>query len=165
MKKMFLGILLAAVGVVSVGLSTDEVKADEMVFDQVERTQNFVDPALVGTKVDVSTYVTSGSQPLTGGHLYKNGRITSHTVTSRTYVGVVTKANTTWFTLSIEGTFKWGALKAEIGYQYSSTKQAKRYNVTGTSKATFDVYDKYSGNYMYSTSLSGNFSGREDIAI
>ncbi len=35
MKKVFLGILLTTVGVVSVGLFADEVKANKAVFTQV----------------------------------------------------------------------------------------------------------------------------------
>ncbi len=162
MLKKLLGVLCVFVGVVSFGLFASDVNADEMVFENVTTGQNFIDPELVGTKVEISNI---GIQPRTGGYLYKNGKITSYTTISRKFVGTVTKKTKTWIKFTIEGKFSYGSAKLETGKEYSETKKAKQYSIKGTAKGTFGVYDKYSGNYMYSTNVTGTFTGKEEVAI
>lgn len=162
MAKKFLGFLLVFVGVVCIGLFGSNVKADELAFDQVNTSQNFIDPDLVGTKVEGSN---TDLQPRTGSYLYKNGKITSYTVSSRKYIGTITKTSKSWIKITIEGKFAYGSTKLETGKSYSETRKAKCYTIKGTAKGTFGVYDKYSGNYMYSTTVSGNFTGREETPI
>ncbi|QQU21506.1 hypothetical protein I6I78_17160 (plasmid) [Enterococcus casseliflavus] len=162
MKKRLVTVFLMVLGLFSLSLISNEVNASEINFDSISSSENFVDPELVGTSIDVDHSLI---QPRSGGYLYKNGKITSYKVTKRTYAGIVNKNTKTWIKFSVSGKILGVTLTAEAGKEYSEKRQAKRYNIVATAKATFGVYDKYSGNYMYSTTVSGDLSGREDIAI
>lgn len=105
-----------------------------------ENSETFIDENLVGTKIDVP-------MTRTGGYLYKNISYTKTNV-KKTYLGIVSKG----LSVSFGTTLAKGYVN--FGIAYSEDRTYKEYKNTADIKATWGVYDKYSGNYMYSTTTS-----------
>ena len=101
-----------------------------------ENSYTFIDENLVGTKIDVP-------MTRTGGYLYKSISY-KKTNDTRKYLGIVTKGTSVSFGVTLKGYIN-------LGVATSVSRQYKEYRHTADFKTTWGVYDKYSGNYMYST--------------
>lgn len=165
MKKNFVKLFILGLGVVGINYSGVSANAAEVQFNNINSEEYWIDSNLVGTKENIDDKKSEVIRPRVGGNVYKNGKITSYNVTSRTYTGIVTKTSKSWVKVKLSGTIFGVKLSSEAGKSYSETKKAKRYSIKATAKATFQVYDQYSGNYLYSTTTSGNLSGTEDVGI
>lgn len=142
MKKV-LTIFLATIGFILVSTATS-TSASTTIFTEVpvisEDSYTFIDKNLVGTKIDIS-------MTRTGGYLYKN---INHTKTNdtKTYLGKVTKGTSVSFGVTLAKGY------VTIGVESSASREYYEYRHKADFKATWGVYDKYSGNYMYSTTTS-----------
>lgn len=104
-----------------------------------EKSYTFIDENLIGTKID-------GPTTRTGGYLYKNISYTKTNDTKK-YLGIVTKGTSVSFGVTLKSYIN-------LGVASSVSRQYKEYRHTADFKATWGVNDKYSGNYMYSTTTT-----------
>ena len=153
MKKLFLGIgtlLLGSFLFLTVDASATENQIDSLPTSventDLDSTSIFIDSNLIGTKIDVPKISTRD-----GGYLYKN-KSWSESNKKKTYLGKVDKG----LSVSFGVTTAKGYI--QIGLATSSTRQYKEYRNNVTFKSTWGVYDKYSGNYMYSTTFTQNLT-------
>ncbi|BDG69764.1 hypothetical protein ENLAB_33280 (plasmid) [Enterococcus innesii] len=142
MKKL-LTFALATLGFIlfstatTASASTTNITEDPVIS---ENSETFIDENLVGTKIDVP-------MTRTGGYLYKNISYTKSNA-KKTYLGLVTKGASVSFGVTLAKGY------VQVGVAYSEDRTYKEYKNTADIKATWGVYDKYSGNYMYSTTTS-----------
>lgn len=142
MKKL-LTFALATLGfilfstVTTASASTTNITEDPVIS---ENSETFIDENLVGTKIDVP-------MTRTGGYLYKNISYTKSNA-KKTYLGLVTKGLSVHFGVTLAKGY------VQVGVAYSEDRTYKEYTNTADIRATWGVYDKYSGNYMYSTTTS-----------
>ena len=141
MKKL-LSIFLTAIALILFSTTT-LASASTMAFTEepvLENSNTFIDENLVGTKIDVP-------MTKTGGYLYKNINFTKSNDT-KTYIGKVTKTTSVSFGVNLAKGY------ITLGIESSASREYKEYRHKADFKATWGVYDKYSGKYMYSTTTS-----------
>lgn len=141
MKKFFSGLLLVVLTFLTIGTQSASAatNGENELSSPSENTEIFIDKNLVGTKID-------GPVTRTGGYLYKNLGY-SESNRRKTYLGKVTRGYEVSFGVSLAKGY------ITIGVAYSSSREFYEYRNTSNFTSTWGVYDKYSGNYMYSTSF------------
>lgn len=142
MKKM-LSLSLLAVAFILISTTTQISASTTTLIEEPvisEDSYIFIDENLVGTKIDFP-------MTRTGGYLYKN--ISYKKINDKsTYLGVVTKGVSVSFGVTLAKGY------VTLGVESSASREYKEYRHTADFTATWGVYDKYSGNYMYSTTTS-----------
>ncbi|MHC5375772.1 LMxysn_1693 family intestinal colonization protein [Enterococcus sp. LJL120] len=128
-------------------LATNEIAS----VNKEEASYSFIEEDLVGTRVENSTVDTSGPTPRMGGYLYK---YVSHSESNKKTSYVKTLTVSTGITFSWSAATKLGTFT--IGSTTSVSKQIKQYKNTSVIKSNWRVYDKYSGNYIRTETITAN---------